>query len=122
MSTEVVQAGNDFVIIADDRNFGGVRTEAFKIDGKTGVVTAGGAVVGPSELLVVTQAGKNLSGSLTLAGAVVGDKVVSVTNLSVPGNGAANFESKITVAGHIQQSLNTDQSAVIYQFILRHKA
>lgn len=122
MSTEVISSNDDFVIIRDDRNFGGVRTEAFRISGKTGVVTAGGAVLGSKDLLVVVHAGKNLSGSLALPGAVVGDSVVAVTNLSSPGDGTANFESKITVAGHIQQSLNSDQSAVIYQFMLSHNA
>lgn len=61
--------------------------------------------------IVVCQLGRNGAGTLALAGAVVGDNVVNVTNISTPGDVTASFESTITVAGQIQQSAATNLSA-----------
>lgn len=60
--------------------------------------------------------GRNGAGAVTLAGAKVGDTVAVVVNLSTPGDGAASFESTITVDGQIQQSSASNLSAV--QFLI----
>lgn len=49
------------------------------------------------------------AGAVTLTGAAVGDVVVSVTDLSTPGDASAKFETTISVANQIQQlSASTD--------------
>src|ERR1700704_3255115 len=53
------------------------------------------------------------AGAVTLAGTVVGDKVVSVTDMSGDSDVTANFESTITVAGQIQQTVSTSGHAVL---------
>ncbi len=60
--------------------------------------------------------GRNGAGVVALVGAKVGDSVSLVANLSTPGDGAALFESTITVADQIQQVSATNLSAV--QFII----
>ncbi len=66
--------------------------------------------------------GRNGTGAVTFTGAKVGDTVFSIGILSAgPGqnrDAAAMFESTITVADQIQQSENTDQSAVGFMIIL----
>ncbi len=78
MSTEVVSSGNDFLIIHDDRAFGGVRTEAFKVNGATGAVTARG------QALSGTQ---NIAGSLVATGDITaGDDLVVTDDASIGGD------------------------------------
>jgi hypothetical protein len=117
------------------RSFGGRAIDIGKIsdvDGSwsfatpvsfTGGITKNGAtVLAGNPFLVVTQDGNNGAGSLALAGAVVGDKVMAVTGLTTPADLSASFESTITVAGHIQQSSASDLSAKLCQFILIHQS
>ena len=53
-------------------------------------------------------------GPVTLTGAVVGDSVAGVVDLSTPGDAASKFESTISVAGQIQQlAASTDVFVVL---------
>jgi hypothetical protein len=61
--------------------------------------------------IVLTHLGHNGAGAVAVAGTVVGDNVVNVTNLSTPGDVTASFESTVTVAGQVQQTAATDLSA-----------
>jgi hypothetical protein len=71
-------------------------------------------------IIAKTQLGRNGVGALTLTGAKVGDTVVNVSRLSATiADGAALFESVITVADQIQQSSATDLSAVFFNFIVQ---
>lgn len=72
--------------------------------------TAQAALSGSSiKQFVVT--GHNGAGSVTLTGAPLGATVISVVNLTTPGDATSSFESTISVAGQIQQSSATDLSA-----------
>lgn len=117
------------------RTFGGRATQIGKISDKDGswsfgtaadfaggLTKAGASVLAGNPFLVVSQAGAAAAGSLILAGAVIGDKVMAVTDLTTPLDRTAGFESTITVAGHIQQSTATDLSAKVCQFILIHQS
>jgi hypothetical protein len=53
------------------------------------------------------------AGALTLANAQPGDTVVSVTNLTTPGDVSASFEATISVAGQIQQLSSTSGNQVL---------
>jgi hypothetical protein len=54
------------------------------------------------------------AGSIVLTGAVVGDVVQGVTNLTTPGDVSADFETIIGVAGHVQQlSANLTGAALL---------
>lgn len=85
----------------------------------SGLVLDGVMIAGTRSDIVVTQLGNNGAGSLVLAGAVVGDNVLNVTNLTTPGDVTASFESTITVAGHIQQTAVTNLSAAQLMFQLQ---
>jgi hypothetical protein len=61
--------------------------------------------------ILLAHLGHNGAGAVAVAGAVVGDNVVSVTNLTTPGDATASFESTVTVAGQVQQTAATDLSA-----------
>ena len=50
-------------------------------------------------------------GAVAAVGARIGDKVVTVANLTTPGSAAATFETVITVDDQIQQTGATDLSA-----------
>lgn len=71
-----------------------------------------------SGLFVVTQAGKNGAGALTLTGVKVGDKVVGVANITTPGDLRSSYEVTITVADQIQQSSAVNLSAAQVQFMI----
>lgn len=55
----------------------------------------------------------SVAGAITLAGALVGDNVVSVTDLSSGTDVSANFESAISVAGQIQQTASQTAHQVL---------
>lgn len=63
---------------------------------------------------IIAKVATSLSGAgaVTLTGTVVGDKVISVTDLSGDSDVTADFESTITVAGQIQQTVSTSGHAV----------
>jgi len=92
------------------------------VDFAGGITKAGATILAGNPFLVVSQDGAAAAGSLVLAGAVVGDKVMAVTDLTTPLDRTAGFESTITVAGHIQQTTATDLSAKVCQFILIHQS
>jgi hypothetical protein len=62
--------------------------------------------------------GHNGAGAVTLAGTVIGDTVVSATNLTTPGDVTASFEATISVAGQIQQTAVTNLSAAQVLFVV----
>lgn len=66
--------------------------------------------------IVVTQLGNNGAGAVAVAGAVVGDNVLNVTNLNAPGDVTSGFESTVTVADQVQQTAVTDLSAAQLMF------
>lgn len=62
--------------------------------------------------------GRNGAGSITLTGAVVGDRVVAVINNTDGSTASSLFEAAITVGDAIQQSSATDLSAKKFSVIL----
>jgi hypothetical protein len=62
--------------------------------------------------------GAAAAGACTLTGAKVGDKVVSLVNLTDATNDKANFEATITVADQIQQSSASNLSAKKFAVML----
>jgi hypothetical protein len=96
-------------------------------DGQTAETTAaivvdGIVVASTRNDLTKTQLGNNGVGSLVLTGALVGDEVLNVTNLTAPGDVSSSFESTISVAGHIQQTAATNFSASQLIFSLAAKS
>lgn len=77
-------------------------------------------IVSLANLSLYSFDGINGAGACTLAGAAVGDIVVSVTCYTdtAQGNADADFESAITVADQIQQSDTGDNSANDYVVLL----
>jgi hypothetical protein len=67
----------------------------------------------------VCQVASNGAGAVTLAGAVVGDTVENVTNITTPGDVTSSFEATISVAGQIQQTAATNLSAAQCLFQVR---
>lgn len=65
------------------------------------------------------QAGSNGVGAVTLAGAVIGDTVENVANLTTPGDVTSSFEATISVAGQIQQTAVTNLSAAQLLFMVK---
>jgi fibronectin-binding autotransporter adhesin len=68
----------------------------------------------------VVQAGKNGTGALTLTGALIGDAVVAVANLTTPGDVKSSYEATVSVNGQIQQSSASNLSAQQILFVLHH--
>lgn len=122
-----------FTIVGDDLGFNGKQVEVFRVDRQTatveiakngtfglklgkniaitaaGVATSGGLTMGAPFTVVIT--GSNGAGACTATGLKVGDKVVSVTNLTTPADAASSFEGTVTVADQIQQSSASNLSA-----------
>jgi hypothetical protein len=65
-----------------------------------------------------TAAGNNGAGAITVTGAVKGDTVVSVNNLSSPADASSSFESTVTVTGQVQQSSASNLSGSTFLFII----
>lgn len=67
--------------------------------------------------------GRNGAGALSMPGTLVGDKVLLVTNLTLPAANpaSASFESTITVANEIQQPDGSNLSVYMFQFIILHQ-
>lgn len=134
----IVSQGEPFTVDYLNRAFGNRKTRLVTVDDMTGEITLGntgfdvalkGAVdlsgadsvtLPASAFVVKTQVGLSAPGSLALSGVSVGDQVVAVTNLTTPGSATADFESTISVAGHIHQTAGGDLSAKELQFIVLH--
>lgn len=71
-----------------------------------GANKAGATILAGNPFLVAQVTGHNGAGAVTVAGAVVGDKVLSVVDMTAApaANVSADFESTISVAGQIQQT------------------
>jgi hypothetical protein len=138
MPTFHASAGDDFLIRQNDRGYNGKGQNALKVDGLAATVTVsvpltataavtlpvsttiGGKTPDTGSYFSVVQAGKNGAGALTLTGALIGDKVIAVANLTTPGDLQAGFETTVTVKDQIQQSSASDLSAKQCLFILHH--
>jgi hypothetical protein len=119
---QIISSGERFNIVILDRSFKGGRSVAFQCDEFGNVVLNGGkAVLSGAAAFAQAKLGRNGAGSVTVAGAKVGDKVGSVTNLTTPGDLTSSFESVVTVAGAVQQTAATDLSAVACLFTLNHQ-
>ena len=68
--------------------------------------------------IVAIAAGNNGVGAITVAGAVVGDTVVAVENLTTPAIVArgTSFEATVSVAGQVQQLSSSNLSGNNYRF------
>lgn len=71
-----------------------------------------------TKVVVLVAAGVAAAGPVTLTGAVVGDTVVGVVNLTDAATGVAAFETAITVANQIQQSSASNLTSKTYFFVL----
>jgi hypothetical protein len=71
------------------------------------------AVSGPS-LQQFVAAGHNGAGAVTITGAPLGAKVISVVNLSSPALASSSFEATLSVAGQIQQTSSSNLSGNTY--------
>lgn len=88
-------------------------------DGQTGGSNSS-AIVVDDKVVATTRApilkiatSLSAAGAVTLAGTVVGDDVISVTDMSSDADVTSSFESTITVAGQIQQTVSTSSHAVL---------
>jgi len=90
------------------------------LPGSTSALLLDGNVIGSARNPIkVCQVASNGAGAVTLAGAVIGDTVESVVNLTTPGDITSSFEATISVAGQIQQSAATNLSAAQCLFQVR---
>ncbi len=81
-----------------------------------------GVAVGSTRGAVITAvaAGSNGAGAVTVAGATVGDSVISVTRLdTAPADASADFEKQVSVAGQVQQTGSTNRSAQTLLFLVQ---
>lgn len=83
----------------------------------TGAVT-GAKIAGAGVFLSAVAAGAAAAGPVTLTGADVGDKVIQIINLTDAANGAADFESTITVEDQIQQGNAGNLTTKTFSFLL----
>jgi hypothetical protein len=121
MPVHITTNGDEFVVQALDRSYKGKTAEVFKVD-KNGVTTVAGKVPYTGSIYSVVQVGRATAGGLTLTGALIGDQVEAIANLTTPGDLQSSFETVVTVAGQLQQSTATDLSAKQILFILNHPA
>ena len=119
MPTYYTTNGDEFIVKSLDRSYKGKTVEIFKID-KNGAITVNGKTPYTGSIYSVVQAGRATAGALTLTGALVGDQVESIVNLTTPGDLQSSFETVVSVNGQIQQSTATDLSTKQILFILNH--
>jgi hypothetical protein len=86
----------------------------------TGTATIGGKTPYTGSVYNVVQAGANASGGathVTIAATQLGDVLIAAANLTTPGDASASFETTVTVAGQLQQTI-TDLSAkqILFMF------
>jgi hypothetical protein len=82
------------------------------LSGDESALLLDGKVIGTNRpRIVVCQAGAAAAGAVALTGAVAGDTVENVTNITTPGDVTASFEATISVSGEIQQIAGANLSA-----------
>jgi hypothetical protein len=99
----------------------GVTGDAYSTDTSLAVldgVSIGSTRSGPNAIKAVA-AGSDGAGPVTVAGAVVGDNVEMVINLSSPADASADFESTVSVAGQVQQTSASNLSASTFLFLVQ---
>jgi hypothetical protein len=90
------------------------------LPGSTSALLLDGKVIGSGRSPIkVCQVASNGAGAVTLAGAVIGDSVENVVNLTTPGDITSSFEATISVAGQIQQTAGTNLSLAQCLFQVR---
>lgn len=86
-------------------------------DGQSGVSSAlvvdGVPVATTRAPILKAVTGLSAAGAITLTGTVIGDNVVSVTDLSTFADVTSSFESTITVANQIQESASVSGHQVL---------
>ena len=177
MPTFIASNGDDFIVQQEERGYNGALTEAFKVNGKTGVVTVagqtisssgvigavgavtattinasglvaaaaaltvgttatvtgatalnggvavtgaatvGGKTIATGALRSVVAVGRNLAGDIVMASTVAGDQLVAAFDHTDGTDVQTDFESTVTVTGHLQQSGAVDLSAKTILFI-----
>jgi hypothetical protein len=90
------QAGNPSALVLDGKVIASNRVTTVKI--------------------TAVAAGHNGAGAITVAGAVVGDTVMCVVNLSAPALASSSFEATVSVAGQVQQTSASDLSGSTFMF------
>jgi hypothetical protein len=78
------------------------------------------AAISPPQVYPPTF-GRNGAGSVPLPGAMVGESVLAVLNISTQASGASSFETTISKAGAIQQTSGSNLSGGEFYFILLHR-
>jgi hypothetical protein len=142
MSKEIVSQGESFLVVLEDRTYGGVMNKVcLHIDGTSGKLQTGGTVtpgvygataatpsytggstvLSGASLFGAVAAGHSGVGAITVAGALVGDAVVMVTNMTTPALATSSFESTVSVAGQVQQTSASNLSASTFSFLLAHQ-
>ena len=78
-------------------------------------------VVSQRPWIMKAAAGSNGAGGVTVAGTLVGDNVISVTDLSAspPADVSSSFEGTVSVAGQVQQTAATNLSAHGCYFVVQ---
>lgn len=110
--------------IQTDRKYGGTSITAMSIDSAGSVaiyknltINNGAYVASNSSLKVYYAAGVAAAGPVTVTGTKVGDKIVSVCNLTDNSNGTSSFESTVTVADQIHQSSASNLTTKTFMFL-----
>jgi len=88
----------------------------------TSLVVLDGVAVGSTRSgaapIIVSAAGNNGAGAITVAGAVVGDNVEFVMG-PTNADASASFETTVSVAGQVQQTSASNLSANQYVFFVQ---
>jgi hypothetical protein len=99
--TFIVSNGADFTIQKLDRAYKGGYTDAFKVDGKTGVVTVAGQTISSSGVIgatgAVTATTIAASSTLTVTGAATLNGGVAITGAATVGGKTVNTGSYYSV-------------------------
>jgi hypothetical protein len=102
MATFICSNGDDFIVQQEDRGYKGVLTEAFKVNGATGVVTVAGQTISSSGVIgstgAVTATTIAASGLVAAAAAVTVGTTLNVTGLTTLAGGVA-ITAPATVGG-----------------------
>lgn len=142
MSKEQVSSGESFQVTVLDRAYSGKETAAFTVHGGnlanpvTGVAATaigtiemnapvvnlnGSPVISQASIYTLVVNGVAAAGPITAAGTKVGDKIVQAMNETDSLNGAANFETTISVAGQIQQLSASNLTTKLFSILLVSK-
>lgn len=131
--TDKISENEDFIVRQKSRQYAAApAVDALKVSGTTGQANFSQApavngitmlpITGMVQKLIAGTDSSSVAHSITLAGVAVGDKVVSAMNVTAAPavDVTADFESTISVAGHISQtSVNLSTATAILVTVLR---